>query len=240
MSWARLLLACVTVLVFSLLVKLGFWQLDRAAEKQHLQQALAARQQLAPLPFHQLINSNPDDSLTGYRLSVIAYPNSSQIVLLDNQVYQGIVGYLAFQAVAVNPHQPWLLVELGFIAAGPDRRVLPNITGLTNVQTLSGRLYQKSTNPLSEHLLAENGKPMRIQNLNLGELAQQLQHPLVPAILQPISMVESQLNALPRPWKPLPMGAEKHQGYAVQWFSLAGAFLLLILYLLLKEKITTQ
>ncbi len=64
MSWARLLLSSVTVLVFGLLLKLGFWQLDRAAEKQHWQQQLTARQQTTPLQFHQLVDATPNDALT--------------------------------------------------------------------------------------------------------------------------------------------------------------------------------
>ncbi|MCG9698044.1 SURF1 family protein [Shewanella sp. Isolate11] len=238
-----LLLVCITVLVFSILVKLGFWQLDRATEKQQLQQALVVRQQTMPLRYQQVLKAKAQDPLTGYRLSLEVNAKDPRIILLDNQVYQGVVGYLAFQAVEVTANQPWLLIELGFISGTQDRRILPRIDGLTGTQELSGRLYQKSINPLSEHLLAETGNPLRIQNLNLTELAQLLQRPLAPAVLQPQRIGDKVLNQLPRPWQPIPMAAEKHQGYAVQWFSMAGAFLILMIYLLIikiKNKHTLE
>lgn len=236
-SWSTIFVTCLTVLVFSILVKLGFWQLSRAEEKQVWQQELTERQNAEPLSFTQLMALPIDARLTGYRLEVEVSPVNNQVILLDNQVYQGTVGYLAYQAVLVKQHAPLLLIELGFIAGSMDRRQLPEVTPITITQSLQGKLYQKSTNPLSEHLLAESGNPLRIQNLNLTELGQLLQQEFAPAVLQPDRLVG---NTLPRPWKPIPLGAQKHQGYALQWFSMAGAFLLLMLYLLIIKKKKTE
>jgi cytochrome oxidase assembly protein ShyY1 len=232
-SWAKIVLVCLTVLVFSILVKLGFWQLNRAEEKQAWQQELNTRQASAPLSFRQLMHFPHDTPLTGYRLEVEVSPIDTRIILLDNQIYQGIVGYLAYQVVRVKPQAPLLLVELGFIAGTIDRRILPQVPPMTKAQTLNGKLYQKSANPLSEHLLAEPGNPLRIQNLNLIELGQQLGQELAPAVLQPDKLAS---HTLPRPWQPIPLSAQKHQGYALQWFSMAGAFLLLMLYLLIIKR----
>ncbi|QYK01525.1 SURF1 family protein [Shewanella psychrotolerans] len=232
-SWASIFVACLTVLVFSILVKLGFWQLSRAEEKHAWQQELNERQNKAPISFDQLLTLPADDRLTGYRLEAEVNPINQQIILLDNQIYQGTVGYLAYQAVQVNRNSPLLLVELGFIASSMDRRILPRVAPITTTQLLHGKLYQKSTNPLSEHLLAEPGNPLRIQNLNLTELGQLLQQELAPAVLQPDQLVG---NTLPRPWQPIPLSSQKHQGYALQWFSMAAAFALLMLYLLIIKK----
>ncbi len=223
----------VTLLVFAILVKLGLWQLERATEKQALEQTLELRQAEAPLTYSQLLALGKTESLTGYRLAVTASPVDAPIILLDNQVYEGRVGYLAYQVMRVQENGPRLLVELGFIAGGPDRRQLPHLDRLTAPIFLEGRVYQKSTNPLSEQLLAETGNPMRIQNLNLPELAQRLQFALAPAILQPQMIPGSDL---PHPWQPIPLSAQKHQGYAIQWFSMAGAFLLLMIYLLILKR----
>ncbi|QYJ86296.1 SURF1 family protein [Shewanella mesophila] len=236
-SWSTIFVTCLTVLVFSILVKLGFWQLSRAEEKQAWQQELNERQNAEPLSFAQLIGLPIGARLTGYRLKVDVSPINTQIILLDNQVYQGTVGYLAYQAVQVKQGTPLLLVELGFVAGTMDRRQLPMVAPITSTQSLHGKLYQKSTNPLSEHLLAEPGNPLRVQNLNLTELGQLLQQEFAPAVLQPDRLLG---NTLPRPWQPIPLGAQKHQGYALQWFSMAGAFLLLMLYLLIIKKKKTK
>ena len=223
----------VTLLVFAILVKLGLWQLERATEKLSLQHALEVKQAAAPLTYPQLLALGETESLTGYRLSVTARPVDAPIILLDNQVYDGRVGYLAYQVMGVQENGPRLLVELGFIAGGPDRRQLPHLDRLSAPISLDGRVYQKSTNPLSEQLLAETGDPMRIQNLNLPELAERLKFSLAPAILQPQVIPGSDL---PHPWQPIPLSAQKHHGYAIQWFSMAGAFLLLMIYLLILKR----
>ncbi|QYJ97798.1 SURF1 family protein [Shewanella alkalitolerans] len=232
-------LVLVTLLVFTILVKLGLWQLDRAAEKQALQQALTLKQAAAPLDYQSLLALAKSESLTGYRLAVKATPVDAPIILLDNQVYEGYIGYLAYQVMRVETEteieadDPLLLVELGFIDSGLDRQKLPQLTELSQEVTLSGRVYQRASNPLSQHLLAETGSPMRIQNLNLPELSQTLGLPLAPAILQPKTIPGS---ALPHPWQPIPMSAQKHQGYALQWFSMATAFLILMAYLLIFKR----
>ncbi|AUD58615.1 cytochrome C oxidase biogenesis protein [Shewanella sp. Pdp11] len=220
-------LLILTVAVFGILVKLGLWQLARGEEKTVLQAQMEARQSLLPLSFEQLQLKVNKESVTGYRLQVQATPASSQIWLLDNQIYQGQVGYLAFQPLQVEAGKPWLLVELGFVAAGSHRGELPQITPLSGELILEGRLYQKQINPLSQSLMAESGANIRFQNLNIPEMSQMLGHPLLPAVLQPD---ELPTLALPHPWQPFPLPAQKHWGYALQWFSMAAVFAGLMLW----------
>ncbi|MDX1281439.1 SURF1 family protein [Shewanella colwelliana] len=232
-AWAKLFVAVITVLVFAILVKLGLWQLNRAEEKSLWQAELSQRHQAAPLSYSRLLAMPKDSSLTGYRLEINATSVDTQLILLDNQVYNGAVGYLAYQVVSVSMSSPKLLVELGFVPGGGDRRILPDVRPLQTPQPLRGKLYQKSANPLSNQLLAEPGNPIRIQNLNLTELAQLINSPLAPAVLQPDEISGSDL---PHPWQPIPLSAQKHQGYALQWFSMAAAFLILMGYLLIIKK----
>lgn len=230
-------LLILTVAVFGLLVKLGLWQLARGDEKTTLQAQIQARQALLPLNFEQLLLNIDQENLTGSRLHVNATPASTDIWLLDNQIYQGQVGYLAFQLLQIEAGKPWLLVELGFIAATAHRSELPQITPLSGELTIEGRLYQKQINPLSQALMAETmtktdtraetGTSIRFQNLNLPEMVQHLGHPLLPAVLQPDALPTL---ALPHPWQPFPLSAQKHWGYALQWFSMATVFAGLMLW----------
>lgn len=182
---------------------------------------------MPPLSFAQLQHKITKEGVTGYRLQVQATPASSQIWLLDNQIYQGQVGYLAFQPLQVEVDQPWLLVELGFIAAGSHRDELPHITPLSGELNVEGKLYQKQINPLSQALMAEAGASIRFQNLNIPEMAQLVGQPLLAAVLQPD---ELPTLSLPHPWQPFPLSAQKHWGYALQWFSMAAVFAGLMLW----------
>lgn len=229
----RAALALFSITMFLILVKLGFWQLDRAEMKERWQSELTQRQSSAPLTYTQLVSFPPTEKVTGYRLSVQASPASNHIFLLDNQVFNGLVGYLALQPMQITADGPWILLELGFVPAGLDRRILPKVKVITGEVSLNGRLYQKQANPMSSALMPESSWPKRIQNLNISAISQLLDQPLAPAVLQPDHLDGFDL---PHPWTPIPLSSQKHRGYALQWFSMALAFALLILYFIYSRR----
>jgi surfeit locus 1 family protein len=237
LNWVNGLLVLLTVSVFTLLVKLGLWQYHKGEEKSHWQASLAQRQDAVPLSLEALLAQGSDEALTGFKLQLTASPVERSLLLLDNQVHQGQVGYLVFQLFSVtpqtegSPNKPWLLVELGFIGANKDRRILPNVQALSDENyALSGRVYQRQTNPVSDELFAEAGPLIRFQNLNLPALEQHLGHELYDFVLQP-----QDLLGLAQPWQPVPMPAQKHFGYAFQWFTMASVFALMLLWLAYKR-----
>ncbi|WP_164551239.1 SURF1 family protein [Shewanella khirikhana] len=219
------LLILFTLGLFVVLVKLGFWQLSRAEEKQQLLAAQEARFQATPLTMDNLVQT-PLQQVQGARMEVTGTLLATPTLLLDNQVMDGKVGYLAYRLLQVPGYKALLPVELGFIAAGNDRRILPQLSAEAMQLTLRGRLYQRQANPMSQGLGAEAGEPMRIQALDINALSVQLGKPLLNICLQPDTMPGL---PLPRRWMPVSMPVEKHLGYAAQWFSLAGALLVLTL-----------
>lgn len=225
-----LFLLLLTVVVFTILVKLGLWQLDRAKDKSQQLTQIEARQTLAPLNMQQMQQALSLGSVTGYSLRVAVQADNTTIWLLDNQVYQGQVGYLAFQLLQVDDAQTSIFVELGFIAAPLRRDELPKVDPLSGSYTLEGRVYQKHVNPMSSALMMETtvdeNSHVRFQNLNLVALAQTLDQPILPFVLQPNALA----NSLPQPWQPFPLSAQKHWGYALQWFSMAAVFAGLMLW----------
>ncbi|HBC3470129.1 TPA: SURF1 family protein [Vibrio parahaemolyticus] len=225
---------CLTVVVFSLLVKLGFWQLERGQEKQALEQAILAR---ADAPYQSLTsvldnNDWREESVIGVKVQAEAKPEPLPVVLLDNQTFQGKVGYLAYQVVSVGQDPITLaLLELGFVEGLRTRDSLPTVTTLKSPTNVTGRLYRKSMNPLSSELMPEMGEGIRVQNLNISELNELLNVELMPAVLQPDNLENW---AYPFPWNPLPLTSTKHFGYAVQWFVMAGVFLLLTMVVCIR------
>ncbi len=220
--------------VFSLLVKLGFWQLERATEKQAIEQSILAR---ADLPYQNINvvfgnNNWEEEDVIGVKVKAQITPEPFPIILLDNQTYNSKVGYLAYQVVSVS-QQPNILalMELGFVEASVSRSELPNVHQLDTRRLVTGRLYRKSMNPLSFELMAETGTPIRVQNLNISQLNELLNVDLMPAVLQP-----DNLNRWPYefPWNPLPLTSAKHFGYAFQWFAMAGVFLLLAIAIFIR------
>ena len=233
---SKLIASVLFFSLFILLIKLGFWQLNRGYEKQQLEQQLQQTQTLPALNQEQFINTSDFKSRLGRQVSLSVAPTSQPLLILDNQVHQGQVGYLVFQLMEISSNSPWLLVELGFTPADLDRTQLPNIQPLTHQQVLKGRLYHRLSNPVSHQLLAEVGSPTRIQNLNFSQLSQRVEHAVYPIVLQPeMISFDQQQRPLAKPWNPLPMPANKHFGYAMQWFSMALALLIIGLILLKRN-----
>ncbi len=223
----------VTVATLVLLIKLGWWQLDRAAEKQQLAQQYqqrAAQQLQWPLP---------SGDLRGYGLQITGRWLSQYGLLLDNQVWQGAIGYRWLVPVEISPSQPWLLVDLGFVETGGNRQSLPSLPPLPKVSQLQGRLLQPGVNRLADQLLPEalvtpaGAAITRVQALNWQQLQQHWQQPIVAALLW---LEQPQQLGFVKPWQPLNMGADKHRAYALQWFSLALALLIIVLVLWRKQK----
>lgn len=219
----------VTVVLFSILVKLGFWQLGRAEEKRSIETRVESLNQREPKLLSELTSLELDEP-TGMLVRFRAEMVKEKYLLLDNQNHQGEVGYLALQ-LARSENGLWVLVERGFVTAPNLRSKLPKVDWLEGVLEGKGRLYRKSVNPLSQELYMESEVPSRIQNLNFEQLEEQWQVDLEPYVIQP----QFEQWLYPQPWQPISLSPEKHTGYAVQWFSMAGALLLLCGVVLFRE-----
>ena len=99
--------------VFPLLIWLGLWQLDRAAEKARYEAAYLDR--IAALPV------SPGDRLEDFqRLRLTGRFEADRYFLLDNQVHGGAVGYGVVASFLAEDGRRWL-PNRGFVAGDPGR-----------------------------------------------------------------------------------------------------------------------
>lgn len=226
------------MVLFLVLVKLGFWQLSRGDEKLLLEQQLQDREQMTPLVIEQLVEIESEFTLTGFPLQVDVEPDTAPLIYIDNVTFEGRVGYTVLQPMTVffQGGKKMLLVELGFVAAPSTRDRLPRVNSIESGSNLVGRVYQRSINPLSSDVMQEQMlEGVRIQNLNLEQLSKVLDIPLFDFVLQPYALPESNL---PKIWSPYPMTSQKHFGYAFQWFGMALVYaLLVVLFVVRKRKV---
>lgn len=240
--WIAVVLTVVSV---GILIKLGLWQLDRGNEKLRYEQQLSERAQQSSRSLDTVISewkglrtqaqgSSELPSLNGLRVDVELETPSGLVVLLDNQIHQGTVGYVIYMLGKVRLEdennslvaEKQLLIDLGFVAASNDRRELPQLGNITLPTNMSGRLYTRSVNPLSHELGLENTTPNRIQNLNIASLSQYTGQEVLPFVFQPQSLDSWPYELL---WRPTAMKSEKHFGYSFQWFVMAAVLLFLML-----------
>ncbi|PTO60139.1 cytochrome oxidase biogenesis protein [Vibrio splendidus] len=240
--WIAVVLTVVSV---GILIKLGLWQLERGNEKLRYEQQLSERAQQSPRSLDTVISewkgsrtqaqgSSELPSLNGLRVDVELETPSGLVVLLDNQINQGTVGYVIYMLGEVRFEdennslvaEKQLLIDLGFVAASNDRRELPQLGNITLPTNMSGRLYTRSVNPLSHELGLENTTPKRIQNINITALSEYTGQAVLPFVFQPQSLESWPYELL---WRPTAMKSEKHFGYSFQWFVMAAVLLFLML-----------
>jgi surfeit locus 1 family protein len=240
MSRSTIIATIITVLAFASLVKLGLWQLERADEKQALFDDFdraQQQQQWSPLTRSKQL----PDRYQG--VSIQGQFQPQRYFLLDNQIENGHVGYHViglldadFDDVDTRTIVP---VNLGWVSLGAGRAQLPAVTLPSGSITVNGWFYQPTESPFirADQLLELGPWPMRIQHLNPELLSAALELSIAPYV---VLLSETESFGFPRQWQPNLMPPEKHRAYAVTWFSLALACLIIALIAGRSRTTTTE
>jgi len=217
----KLVVVLQALVITPLLAGLGVWQLERREQKAQLLD-----------DWHQprALKALGDSGLARYdRVQLSGQLDRQRWFLLDNQIRNGVVGYEVIGVLHPAGEESAVLITLGWVKAPADRAQLPQVRIPAQLSQRSARLDRPSVGLQ----LAESGWrerwPERVQQLELERLAQRLMLPLQPWLLRPEQDVLSGETAL---WQPVVMPPERHLGYAVQWFGLALAWLVMSGWLL--------
>lgn len=219
-NWKILLFA---VLFFPLTLRLGFWQLSRADEKQAL---LDIHQQRVAAPLVDLAEV-PDMGDRQYlRVTVNGQYDNRATLLLDNRVRRGRPGYEVISVFRPAVEGAAILVNRGWIAGSLDRSVLPEVELVESSVTLSGYLYRS---PGKQVMLGADpwqaDKPLQIiQNAAPEVVSGRFGETFYDYSLR---LDAKAPGALQTGWHVVNVRPEKHMGYAVQWFAMAILLVLL-------------
>lgn len=214
-----------TLAFLPLLLGLGVWQLDRATQKQQLEQQLLERQQAPALSLNQLDHGRPAN---WQRLSLQGHFDQQRIWLLDNRTREGAAGVEVLQAFRADQGQ-WLLINRGWLP-WPDRRDAIQLATPAGSQQLTVEVLPDPQDGfrLGDASASASGWPRLITQINLAELRQQASIPLADwsaRLTEPAAPAALRLD-----WPALPMSSSRHTGYAVQWFCLAGALVVMFVW----------
>ncbi|WP_185970108.1 SURF1 family protein [Tepidimonas alkaliphilus] len=218
----------------ALTTSLGVWQWRRAEFKRALLAQQQAQQSAQPLNWQSLREAAADGTLDTFygrmvRLRGRWVPGT--LVWLDNRPRHGQAGWIALTALRAPEGETAVVVQRGWLPRPTDpRRPAPSLATPEgeDVEVL-GRLAP----PPSKlwQLGSEAPGPIR-QNIDLGAAAVEWNLPLMPVSVQQTEPVESTLDGVPlqRDWPVVAVPPEKHVGYAVQWFALAGLIVALYVW----------
>jgi len=224
-----------TLLVFVGLVKLGFWQTDRAVQKEQRLNKIAQLSQAKPLSLID-IQQLPFTDINDLPIKFEGEFEKEIVFLLDNQINHGQLGYRVYQVFNVNNSA--LLINLGWVLGSINRAEYPKIKALTGTYQITGhiRLIEKGILLLEENYTRVSW-PLRIQQVDVAKLSMMLNKPLLPFVVYVDK--ESPLG-YEKNWQPIVMLPEKHRAYAFQWFGLAIAWLLLMFWASIKFSKSSQ
>lgn len=207
-----------------LLIGLGWWQLERAEEKRSMQAEIDRAESAVPISLHNAIRLS-DPAWRPVHLE--GRFDTRHIWLLDNRIRDGRAGVEVLQIFHDLPSGERILVNRGWLA-WPDRRIAPQIDTPPGVQRLDAQIVA----PSEAGLFQRNGHtaqawPRLTTSVALQEMAEQADINLSPHMAR---LRSGDKAAFTLDWPALPMTASKHTGYAVQWFALALALLILFIW----------
>lgn len=215
-GWTVLVAA---VLAAALTARLGWWQLDRAAQKLALQSAIEAEAVKPALDNAALAGQEQVHRRVALRGHWIA----ERTVWLDNRPMDGRTGFFVVTPLRLAGRADAILVQRGWAPRNQlDRQQLPPLDTPTGEVVVEGRL---AASPSRLYELGEGSTGVIRQNLDPAAFAVESGLKLLPlTVVQTVAADDG----LSRHWPAPDLGLQKHYGYAFQWFALCA--LILVLY----------
>jgi surfeit locus 1 family protein len=222
----------VSAVLLPLLLYLGHWQLQRAAQKRALQAQYDARAKTPAVQVEPRLQ--PVEALQFYRVVAKGHYETDYQILLDNRVHHGQAGYEVITPLHLSGSEVRLLVNRGWIPLGTDRAHLPAVETPTGEVEITG----VATVPAENVFTLGSPEPIggRWQTV-WQNLDMQRYRAAVPFPVQPVVVLldpKSPAGGFTREWARLDAGIAVHESYAFQWFTMAAA--LVVIYLLMGRR----
>ena len=210
-------------LALPILLGLGTWQVKRGQEKARLMHEASAAADMAPLDLTQIVRT---DRIVGHRrVRARGEFLADRQGLLDNQVRDGQVGYDILTPLRVQGIRGVLLVDRGWLARGGLRSDVPEWQTPQGTVVLTGYLHQPADIPFVSGEVTESFHGLWVvPEIDTPLLGQHLGLPVQARVLR---LAPDSEYGFRRDWPVVAMTPQRHYGYAVQWFGLAGALFLI-------------
>lgn len=222
----RLLPTLAACLVLPIFLYLGFWQLSRAQFKQDLEMQINLHASDSPIDIKKVAEDPKHFEFYPVKFSG-RFDNEHQL-LLDNRFYHHQLGYEVLTLVKLSNGQQ-VLVNRGWLPKPTTSNQLPKLSTVSGIQTIKGRVIipQNKIFKIGLSHYSDQQWPHVIPNISWETINKALPNKTVlPFIIQ---LDQSAKNGYIRNWKPVTMSPNKHKGYAVQWFAMAGTLIIIFI-----------
>jgi surfeit locus 1 family protein len=216
----RFVIALGALLMVALTARLGWWQLDRAAQKRAIVEAREQRAKLPPLDGVQWATT-PSAAAEQHhrRVRLVGHWRPKHTVYLENRQMGARPGFFVITPLVLADSSA-VLVQRGWLPRDPNERTrVPAVPSADGEVELVGLIAPPPAR-LYEFSAAASG-PIR-QNIDLDAFARE-----TGLSLRPLSVLQADSPAfaadgLGRDWPVPAAGIQTHYGYAFQWFGLCA------------------
>ena len=226
----------VFIITFCGFIILGFWQIDRADQKNDLNTNYADRQQDATIVLNKYNALDEKSSLLWRKVTFEGSLINNQNIIVDNQIFNKIPGFNIITPFKIKGSDYVVLVNRGWHPNLKNREMLPNINEIVGKQSLQGHIADFPVSGIKlgkNNIETLNSKIFRFQRLDVSELNYFLSANVLPYMIYLDPIVDKELYGnfkLPAP------DSQKNYGYAFQWFAFAITLLIIFIRLSMTRK----
>lgn len=227
MSWKGVLAGILVVIVAAICVRLGFWQLDRRAER------LALNEEVESALLSPVLNLSGDSlhavaaSPEEFRFRTVRVTGSVDaqgVALLRGRAHRGRPGVHLVAPLQVDGASSALLIDLGWVPAPDGASADPQPYLPTGQITVEGRVQPlpsaaaADARPLT--IGVEGAEIRTFQRLNRSAYREHYPSEVLPFFIERLAAEDDAADP-PIGAPPPKLDEGPHLGYAVQWFSFA-------------------
>ena len=215
------------ILIFAIIfvpitISLGMWQIERANEKKLIIANYDKLLVSAPIALqkNQMLNNWQPIETTGTYEDTVVYE--------DNAINNGKAGFKVYHLFR-NDDGTFIFIHRGFIERNLIKNNLPEVDIPTQKKSIFGTTLFKQNNTFVKNI--EESDSRIIQEFNASLLIDK--YPMLKdKYLHPFlfNLDIRDVNKYQPIEKPVNMTASKHIGYAIQWFGLCAALIILTIY----------
>ena len=206
------------LLLFVVLVKLGFWQVYRYHYKSDLVKQFHQRRVDAPVPLVQL----PLDQDNRFRHIAVKGQFIAELTFyLQNRFFHNRVGYEVITPFKVSGSDKILLINRGWVAQQTEHsQALPGKQPVSQELALTGyiKILDNYVFTLGANQITSPQGDTLVQKIDIDALIERYHWQLYPFVMR---LDKREPFGFVRAWQPTSSDPARSLGYAVQWFAMA-------------------
>ena len=225
-NWA---VALFVFVLFCVLVRLGIWQLSRAQEKIDLQDSYNQMGVDSALPIEEVRMSGLENDLVNIQnlhVSLTGHFLNDKTLFLIYQVYEDSLGYEVVTPFLLDSSDKIVFVSRGWVLANNYEEIKSKVDPVVGDLTIEGQLFvptQKQADRTNDIDLSHPKWPLEVRYLNQIELDPLFEQSIFP---YEVRLDEGQPGLFIRHWPAVTVDSGRNFSYALQWFSMSIALLI--------------